>query len=49
MALQLRPATTDDVSATSAVLADPFTDYPWTGWTVAAADRTQRLTALQHL
>jgi GNAT superfamily N-acetyltransferase len=49
MTLQLRPATTDDASAAAAVLADAFTDYPWTRWTVAAADHTQRLTALQHL
>ena len=49
MTLRLCPATATDVPAAATLLADAFTDYPWTRWTVAAADHTQRLTALQHL
>ncbi|MGY1636939.1 GNAT family N-acetyltransferase [Geodermatophilus sp. SYSU D00742] len=49
MTLHLRPATAGDAPAAAAVLADAFTDYPWTRWTVAADDHTRRLTALQQL
>ncbi len=49
MPLDLRPATAGDVPAAAAVLADAFTDYPWTRWTVDAHDHIQRLTGLQHL
>ncbi|MGY1718732.1 GNAT family N-acetyltransferase [Blastococcus sp. SYSU DS0552] len=49
MTLHLRPATAGDLPAAAALLADAFTDYPWTRWTVAADDHDRRLTALQEL
>ncbi|MGY1748688.1 GNAT family N-acetyltransferase [Modestobacter sp. SYSU DS0511] len=49
MTLHQRPATADDAPIAAALLADAFTDYPWTRWTVAADDHERRLTALQHL
>ncbi|MGY2082484.1 GNAT family N-acetyltransferase [Blastococcus sp. SYSU DS0539] len=49
MTLHLRPATTGDLPAAARLLADAFTDYPWTRWTVAADDHHRRLTALQEL
>ncbi|MGY1814976.1 GNAT family N-acetyltransferase [Blastococcus sp. SYSU D00820] len=49
MTLHLRPATADDLPAAAGVLADAFTDYPWTRWTVAADDHDRRLDALQRL
>ncbi|WP_347059870.1 GNAT family N-acetyltransferase [Blastococcus sp. HT6-30] len=49
MSLQLRRATAGELPAAAGILADAFTDYPWTRWTVAADDHDRRLTALQEL
>ncbi|MGY2067643.1 GNAT family N-acetyltransferase [Blastococcus sp. SYSU DS0619] len=49
MTLHLRPATAGDLPAAARLLADAFTDYPWTRWTVAADDHDRRLTTLQEL
>ncbi|NEM05592.1 GNAT family N-acetyltransferase [Geodermatophilus normandii] len=49
MTLHLRPATPDDVPAAADVLADAFTDYPWTTWAVDAGGHGERLRALHRL
>jgi predicted N-acetyltransferase YhbS len=47
--VHVRPATPDDVPAAAQVLADAFTDYAWTRWTVDHDEHAQRLTELQGL
>ncbi|MGY1822915.1 hypothetical protein [Geodermatophilus sp. SYSU D00079] len=49
MTLHVRPAAPEDVAAAAAVLADAFTDYPWTRWTVDADRHGERLMALHSL
>ena len=49
MDIVTRPADSSDLPAAAEVLADAFSDYPWTRWTVSAVDHRQRLVALQHL
>ncbi|GAB3197625.1 hypothetical protein GCM10027261_23320 [Geodermatophilus arenarius] len=49
MTVHVRPATPEDVPAAAAVLADAFTDYPWTRWTVDADDHGGRLRTLFRL
>ena len=38
-----------DVDRAAEVLADAFADYPWTRWTVDAADHRRRIIALQRI
>lgn len=38
-----------DLDRAAAVLADAFTDYPWTDWCVAADSHTERLAGLQRI
>ncbi|MGR6965807.1 GNAT family N-acetyltransferase [Geodermatophilus sp. URMC 61] len=49
MTLHVRPAAPEDLPAAAAVLADAFTDYAWTRWTVDADHHGERLAALHHL
>jgi GNAT superfamily N-acetyltransferase len=49
MTRHVRAAALDDVPAAAEVLADAFTDYPWTRWTVDADGHGERLRALHHL
>jgi GNAT superfamily N-acetyltransferase len=49
MTVHVRPAAPEDVPAAAQVLADAFTDYPWTRWTVDADRHGERLTALHRL
>jgi GNAT superfamily N-acetyltransferase len=49
MTLHIRAAAPDDVHAAAEVLADAFTSYPWTRWTVDADGHGERLRALHHL
>jgi GNAT superfamily N-acetyltransferase len=49
MTVHVRAATPDDVEAAAEALADAFTDYPWTRWTVDADAHGDRLRALHHL
>jgi GNAT superfamily N-acetyltransferase len=49
MTLHVHPAGPDDVPAAAEVLADAFTDYPWTRWTVDADDHARRLSELFRL
>ena len=44
-----RIAGASDVDRAAAVLADAFADYPWTPWTVDAADHRRRIIALQRI
>jgi GNAT superfamily N-acetyltransferase len=44
-----RRAGAGDAEEASAVLADSFTDYAWTRWTVDADDHAARIAALQRL
>ena len=43
----VRRAEPGDLPAIADTLADAFTDYPWTRWTIAADDHPRRLRALQ--
>ena len=45
----VRRASVADIQRASAVLADAFSDYPWTRWTVAADDHEERVRNLQRL
>jgi predicted N-acetyltransferase YhbS len=45
----VRRATSSDVEDIARVLADAFSDYPWTRWTVDGRDHGQRIAALQRL
>lgn len=47
--MHVRPATRDDVPAAAGVLAEAFTGYAWTRWTVDPDDHVRRLTELQRL
>ncbi|MGY1770998.1 GNAT family N-acetyltransferase [Blastococcus sp. SYSU D00813] len=47
--LRVRRATPDDVPAAVDVLADAFTGYAWTRWTVDADDHRRRLGELHRL
>lgn len=47
--VHVRRATPDDVPAAAQVLADAFTDYAWTRWTVDPDAHVRRLTELQRL
>jgi GNAT superfamily N-acetyltransferase len=49
MTLHVRPAAPEDVPAVARVLADAFTDYAWTRWTVDTDRHGERLKALHHL
>jgi ribosomal protein S18 acetylase RimI-like enzyme len=49
MTLRVRPAAQYDVPAAAAVLADAFSDYPWTRWTVDADAHDERLRDLHRL
>jgi ribosomal protein S18 acetylase RimI-like enzyme len=44
-----RQAVEADVPAVAAALAEAFLDYPWTRWTVDAANHQARLAALQRI
>ncbi len=46
MTLHLRTATMQDVPQAAQVLADAFADNPWTRWTVASDNHSDRLLAL---
>ncbi len=46
MTLHVRTATIHDVGHTARVLADAFADNPWTRWTVASDDHTDRIRGL---
>ncbi|HEY3831172.1 MAG TPA: GNAT family N-acetyltransferase [Acidimicrobiia bacterium] len=47
--ITVRRATTADTDAAAFVLADAFTDYAWTRWTVDAVDHVERVRSLQRL
>lgn len=47
--VEVRRADLQDVDAAAAVLADAFSDYAWTRWTVDADDHTARIDGLQRL
>lgn len=49
MTLRVRPAAQHDVPVVADVLADAFSDYPWTRWTVDADAHDQRLRELHRL
>ena len=49
MARPVRKANTRDVDASYAVLADAFSDYEWTRWTVDADHHRSRIESLQRL
>lgn len=49
MAARVRRADASDVDEACAVLADAFTDYPWTRWTVDAERHGERIEGLQRL
>ncbi|MGY1833110.1 GNAT family N-acetyltransferase [Geodermatophilus sp. SYSU D01180] len=49
MTVHLRPATPEDIPAAAAVLADAFTDYAWTRWTVDTDDHGGRLRTVFQL
>ena len=49
MPRRVRKANQSDVDASCAVLADAFSDYEWTRWTVDAADHRRRIESLQRL
>jgi hypothetical protein len=49
MTLHVRSAVPDDVPTAAEVLADAFTRYPWTRWTVDADGHGERLRALHRL
>lgn len=44
-----RPATAADLPYLADVLADAFSDYPWTNWTIPTQDRHERIRSLQLL
>lgn len=45
----MRRAGRADVDVASAVLADAFSNYPWTRWTVSSEDHFERVRGLQRL
>lgn len=45
----VRRANETDVDAACKVLAEAFSDYPWTRWTVDASEHVQRIESLQRL
>ncbi|GAA1313855.1 MAG: GNAT family N-acetyltransferase [Brachybacterium sp.] len=49
MEIQVRNATAADIPSAARTLAAAFHDYPWTRWSVPAADYAERLEELQGL
>src|SRR5882724_5286479 len=49
MSFLVRRAEVADVDAAGAVLADAFSDSPWTRWTVDGDDHVRRIEGLQRL
>ena len=47
--MRVRRGTASDAPAASAVLADAFSDYPWTKWTVDKHRHSARVEGLQRL
>lgn len=47
--LQVRRATIEDLDEIALVLADAFSDYPWTRWTIDAREHRTRVEGLQRL
>lgn len=46
---QIRRATSSDLPAAAAVLAEAFDQYPWTRWCLPADNYAERLTELQEI
>lgn len=46
---QVRRARVKDLDEVARVLAEAFSDYPWTRWTIDARDHRQRIEGLQRL
>ena len=49
MRTPIRTATLDDIPGAAATLAEAFDDYPWTRWSLPAADYPARLERVQEL
>ena len=47
--MRVRRGVASDAPAASAVLADAFSDYPWTKWTIDGHRHTERVEGLQRL
>lgn len=45
----IRPAGPRDLASAAATLASAFADYPWTRWSIPAADHLDRLERLQRI